>query len=41
MVIVEYLWLVLSNTIDTTRYPDTKVVVLTSKFGVVGIDYAI
>jgi len=33
--------LVLCNTIDTTRYRDTKVVVLTSKFGIVGIDYAI
>ena len=33
--------LVLSNAIDTTWYCDIKVVVLTSKFGIVGIDYEI
>jgi len=37
----EFDQLVLCNTIDTTRYCHTKVVVLTSKFGIVGIDYAI
>jgi len=30
--------LVLCNTIDTTWYRDVKVVVLTSKFGIAGID---
>jgi len=32
---------VLCNTINTTRYRDTKVVVLTLKFDVIGIEYAI
>ena len=30
----------LCSTIDTTRYRDTKVVVLTSKFDIVDMDYA-
>ena len=33
--------LVLCNTINTTWCCNTKVVVLTSKFGIVGINYAI
>ena len=33
--------LLVTYTINTTQYCDTKVVVLTSKFGIVGIDYAV
>ena len=36
-----WLQVVLCNAIETTQYCDTEVVVLTSKFGIVGIDYAI
>ena len=41
MLVTTVYMVVLCNTIDTTQYRDTKVVILTSKFGVVGIDYAI
>ena len=33
--------IVLCNTINTTQYCDTKVVALTSKFVIIGTDYAI
>ena len=32
---------VVDRKIDATRYHDAKVVILTSNFGIVGIDYAI
>ena len=38
---IALLCLIVLCDIDTTRYRDTKVVVLTLKFGIIGIDYAI
>ena len=38
--VVSLIQLELCNTIDTTRYRDTKQYRSTSSFGIVGIDYA-